>query len=363
MFHRPGPTWILLPLATIAVVIGSLVLSSGSKASTLPFLSAPLAHVTLPDVVLPTQQGATSPEQLPNPANPTHLANSAQDVPDSGRADAHFDRSWRAPLAGGLLMFPPSFESADGEYDLILHLNGNTDLVEQSYGFAGVNAVIAILNLGVGSGVYESRFEDPASLRLILSRAQTVMKARGLKNARLRRIGLSSWSSGFGGVFKILGHEEFFDRINAVVLIDSIHCGYSPYTKALKPEQIGPMRRLAEKAVKNEALLTIVHSEIETYGYHNAHKTTDFLLDWVHLKRRNTNVFQPLPTIEAMKNVVTNEYMKPLSPLTEAHQGEFHVRGYDGSGPMTHMLHLIQFSTTALPDLVHYWANPKKPKK
>jgi len=257
-------------------------------------------------------------------------------------------------------MFPPSFESADGQYDLVLHLNGNTDLVEQSYGFAGVNAVVAILNLGVGSGLYEDRFADVAAMRLILSRAQSVMKARGLKNPRLRRIGLSSWSSGFGGIFKILGHEEFFNRINAIVLIDSIHCGYSPYTKALKPEQIGPMRRFSEKAVKGEALLTIVHSEIATYGYHNAHKTTDFLLDWVHVHRRSTRKEQPMPTIEAMKNVLPNEYMRPLSPLTEAHEGELHVRGYDGSGPMTNMLHLVQFSTTALPDLVHYWALPRK---
>jgi hypothetical protein len=360
MFRRLGPTWILFSLATLTLLIGSLVVSSGSRASTLPFLSAPLAHIPLPDVVLPTQSSATLPEQLPNPSGAPAAGNSVRGVSVSERADAHFDRSWRAPLAGGLLMFPPSFESADGQYDLILHLNGNTDLVEQSYGFAGVNAVIAILNLGVGSGVYETRFEDPAAMRLILSRAQTVMKARGLKNARLRRIGLSSWSSGFGGIFKILNHEEFFDRVNAVVLIDSIHCGYSPHNKALKPEQIGPMRKLAEKAVKKEALLTIVHSEIATYGYHNAHETTDFLLDWVHMRRRFTNVSQPLPAIEAMKNVVPNEYMRPLSPLTEAHQGEFHVRGYDGNGPMTHMLHLIQFSTTALPDLVHYWALPKK---
>lgn len=361
MTRRLHTTWLLFALATIVLVGGVVLASSGSRASTLPVLSAPLAHVTLPDIDVQgsavAPRASTSAEALPNPTGTEPAAKGAP----SERADAHFDRSWRAPLAGGLLMFPPSFESADGQYDLMLHLNGNTDLVEQSYGFAGVNAVIAILNLGVGSGVYENRFEDPASLRLILSRAQTVMKARGLKNARLRRLGLSGWSSGFGGVFKILGHDEFFDRINAIVLIDSIHCGYNPHTKALKPEQIGPMRKFAEKAVRSETLLTIVHSEIATYGYHNAHETTDFLLDWVHMHRSPTRTIQPLPEIEAMKNVVPNAYMRPLEPLTEAHQGEFHVRGYSGTGPMTHMLHLIQFSTTALPDLVKYWS--KLPQK
>jgi hypothetical protein len=194
----------------------------------------------------------------------------------------------------------------------------------------------------------------------MLSRAQNVMQARGLKNARLRRIGLSSWSSGYGGIIKILNQDEFFDRINAIVLIDSIHCGYDPHSKRLKPDQINPIRKYAEKAVRGDALLTIVHSEIATYGYHNAHETTDFVLDWVHMRRQPTTVGQPLPTIEAMKNVVPNAYMRPLEPLTAAHQGELHVRGYDGAGPMTHMLHLIQFSTTALPDLVRYWAPARK---
>lgn len=252
-------------------------------------------------------------------------------------------------------MFPPSFHSEDGVYDLVLHLNGNTDLVEQSYGFAGVNAVVAILNLGVGSGVYETRFEDPASLRLILSRAQDVMVARGLKNARLGRIGLSSWSSGYGGIIKILLQDEFFDRIDAIVLVDSIHCGYDPDTKKLKAGQIEPIRRYGKKAAEGKALLSIVHSEIVTYGYHNAHETTDFVLDFVGAKRKPTSEWQPLPDIPARKFVVPNAYMKPLEPLTEAHAGELHVRGYEGTGPYTHMLHLVQFSTTALPDLVRYW--------
>jgi hypothetical protein len=268
-------------------------------------------------------------------------------------------RFYRAPLAGGLLMFPPSFHSEDGVYDIVLHLNGNTDLVEESYGFAGVNAVVAILNLGVGSGVYEDRFADPAGLRLMLSRAQDVMVARGLKNARLGRIGLSSWSSGYGGIIKILLHEEFFDRIDAIVLVDSIHCGYDPHSKQLRADQIEPIRRYAKKAVEEKALLTIVHSEIETYGYHNAHRTTDFVLDWVGAKRTPTKAWQPLPQIAAMKFVVPNAYMKPLEPLTEAHAGELHVRGYEGNGPYTHMMHLVQFSTTALPELVRYWKRPR----
>ena len=340
-----------MALGGLALLGATLVLLSlGSRPA--PAASAPI-HVEEPAPPPAPSSLATAPI-VPAPAA-APAPPPAASVTSGERADAHFDRSWRAPLAGGLLMFPPSFSSENGEYDLVLHLNGNTDLVEENYGFAGVNAVVAILNLGVGSGVYEDRFADPAGMRLMLSRAQDVMKARGLKNARLRRIGLSAWSSGYGGIIKILQHEEFFDRINAIVLVDSIHCGYDPHTKELKRDQIEPTRRYAKKAVEGKALLTIVHSEIETYGYHNAHRTTDFVLQSVGMSRTPTTTWQPLPNVPAMKHVVPNAYMKPLDPLTEAHRGELHVRGYGGTGPYTHMLHLIQFSTTALPDLVAFW--------
>ncbi len=265
-------------------------------------------------------------------------------------------RNRRAPLAGGLLTFPPSFASEDGRYDLVLHLNGNTDLVEESYGYAGVNAVVVILNLGVGSGVYEDRFADPTAFSLILARAQTVMVDRGLRNAHLGRVALSGWSSGYGGVVTLLGHEAIFDRIDAVTLLDAIHCGYdTSWPPKLKPWQIEPIRRFAAKAIEGRALLSITHSEIETYGYLNAHRTTDAVLEFVGVPRLTSAEAQPMPALGSMVGVLPRAQMVPLPPLSAAHRGGLHVRGYDGNGPVTHMLHLVQMSTTALPDLVAYW--------
>ena len=64
---------------------------------------------------------------------------------------------------------------------------------------------------------------------------------------------------------------------------------------------------------------------------------------------------QEMPALRTMVGVLPRAQMVPLTPLTEVHQGGLHVRGYDGNGPVTHMLHLVQMSTTALPDLVAYW--------
>ena len=301
---------------------------------------------------------ARADEPAPAPPSPTAALPAPAPPPASPpreRADKHLVRAWRAPLAGGLLTFPPSFASEDGRYDLVIHFNGNTDLVDESYGHAGVNAVVMILNLGVGSGVYEDRFEDPAAFALILARVQNVLTERGLRSPRLGRIAVSGWSSGYGGVLKLLGQDALFEKLDAVVLLDAIHCGYKPGTRVLRPDQLEPMRRFARKATEGRALLSITHSEIATIGYLNAHQTTDAVLEGVGLHRTPTTEAQPMPALRTMVGVLPRALMMPLTPLTEVHQGGLHVRGYDGNGPVTHMLHLVQMSTTALPDLVRHW--------
>jgi hypothetical protein len=305
-----------------------------------------------PSINVPQTLRTTSPVAAP-PAKPVNAVTTPE-APSAGRADEHLNR-FRAPLAGAVLTFPPSFSSPDGVYDLILHLNGNTALVEESYASSGLNAVIVVLNLGVGSGVYEDRFADPAAFRLILMRAQDLMVARGLKNARLGRVGLSGWSAGYGGIRRILEDPDNFARVNAILLYDAIHVGYDPYTKRVKPGQFEPFRRFAQNAAEGKALLSITHSEIETYGYYSTRTTTNLLLEAVGVARTATDQAQPLPNLPAMYHVVPDADMKPLRPLSEAHHGGLHVRGYAGDGPAAHMLHLVQMSTTALPDLVAYW--------
>lgn len=339
----------------ITAILGALAVSPALWLSRAPHLPATLAA----NALLPAANAAEPVTMGPQAAQvATDPPPAAPPVAAGERADAHLVRSWRAPLAGGLLLFPPSFSSADGRYDLVIHLNGNTDLVEESYGYAGVNAVVMILNLGVGSGLYEDRFADPAAFQLILDRVRNVLTERGLTNNRLGRIAISGWSSGYGGVIKLLQHQHIFDRIDAIVLLDSIHCGYEPVYHRLKPDQIEPIRRFAKKAARGEALLSITHSEIETYGYLDAHKTTDAVLEAVGLRRSPASRPEPMPELQSMIGVMPRAKMVPLKPLTEVHHGGLHVRGYSGNGPITHMLHLVQMSTTALPDLVARWRSP-----
>jgi hypothetical protein len=306
----------------------------------------------------PSAAPAAAPSATPGaPAAAPLPSSSREKRPPLTEAQREQVRLWRAALTGGLITSTPGFAPVDGRYDLLLHLNGNTELVEESVGYAGLNAVVAILNLGVGSGKYEDRFAVPGAFDKLLERVQAVVEERGHAGARLGRVAVSGWSSGYGGVFNILAVDADFDRIDAVILFDSIHCGWdTSYPPRLKSNCIEPIKRFAQRAVEGRALLSITHSEIVTYGYLNTHDTTDKVLEAVGVPRVPATAAQPWPELAAMVNTLAKKDMVPLSPLTEAHRGGLHVRGYDGNGPITHMQHLIQMSTTALPDLAERWA-------
>jgi hypothetical protein len=276
----------------------------------------------------------------------------------AARADAAVVRDRRSPLAGGLLMLPPSFASADGRYDLVLHLHGNTDLVEESFAIAGVNAVVVIMNLGNGSGPYEDRFSNPASLPELLDRAQSTMEKRGLATPELRRVALSAWSAGYGGVLKVLEQPALASRVDAVLLMDGIHVGYKPKSHDLLVDRLAPFTRFAQEAVEGRRLFSITHTRITPVGnYAGTHETTDALLAAVGVAREPGGTEPAMPVLHSIDGVIAKKLLRALEPEATAKKGGLIVRAYAGDQPEDHMAHLYFMAATVLPDLVAWWKN------
>jgi hypothetical protein len=272
------------------------------------------------------------------------------------RADAALVREGRSPLSGGLLLVPPAFSSADGRFDIVFHLHGNTDLVEESFNIAGVNAILVIMNFGNGSGPYEDRFGNPAVLLDALDRAQATMKKRGLVNAQLRRVALSAWSAGYGGVLKVLEQPATAARIDAVLLMDGIHVGYKPGGKELYLERLAPFTRFAQDAVEGRRLFSITHTRITPIGnYAGTHETTDALLAAVGVPRVPGGDKPTMPALKSIEGVIAKKLLVPLEPEATARRGGLIVRAYNGDQPEDHMAHLIHMAVTVLPDLVAWW--------
>ncbi len=280
-------------------------------------------------------------------------------VTEPERADAALVRKGRSPLAGGLLTLPAAFSSPDGRYDLVIHFHGNTDLVEESYNRLPLNAVVVIMNLGTGSGRYEDRFANPLSLPEVQGRVQATMEKRGLRNAAQSRLALTAWSAGYGAVLRTLEQPGLASQIDAVILLDGIHCGYQPNTTTLLLDRLAPFEQFAREALAGKKLFSITHSEISPRGnYAGTRATTDALLRRVDVPRTPGGEVPPPVTLTSIEGVIPKKSIRPLLPRSEAHAGGLHVRGYAGDQPEHHTMHLIEMSVTAMPDLVRRWATP-----
>ena len=255
-----------------------------------------------------------------------------------------------------MLQIPKTFTAMeDGGFDMVVHFNGNTELVLESYEVALLDTVVLVVNLGSGSGIYEEQYTNPEALNRILDKVPKVLESRGLKDAHIRRVALSAWSAGYGAVVKSLSHPAHAERVDAVILLDGLHSSYKPGTTEVEGLLIEPVLRFAERAKTGEKLLVITHSNIKPEGYLGVRETVDYLLGRMSLERHEAKATSSIPRLRAAKGVLPEDDLRPLELRTEVREGSFIVRGFGGDQPAHHISHLMQMSVLALPELAKRW--------
>ncbi|WP_437835273.1 hypothetical protein [Sorangium sp. So ce1153] len=264
-----------------------------------------------------------------------------------------------ASIRGGVLFTPDSFRPTGSSYDLLLHFHGNTQLVRESAEVAGLNAAVAVINLGIGSGAYEDLYAQPGVYESLLADIDRALAQRGLPTPRLRRVALSSWSAGYGAVAKILELRRGTDTLDAILITDGIHCGFAPeQPSGLNTLQLASFARAAQLAASGQLLFTITHSEIDPIAYASSSATASYLLGAAAghpVEREPARDAPPHLRLRAAEGAVSKKLEKQMIPTTEASLGGLHVRGFRGNTPEHHMAHLLQMASTVLPELVERW--------
>ncbi|HEY6728364.1 MAG TPA: hypothetical protein VI197_30345 [Polyangiaceae bacterium] len=275
------------------------------------------------------------------------------------RADATMKRGSHIGLERGVLYAPASFESADGQFDLVLHFHGNTDLVEQSVASAKLNALVAIINVGDGAEPYSKALQNPYTFdRMLTTIERRAEKQLHLEHAQIRRIALSAWSAGFASVGRILSSRSQLDRVDAVLLLDSPHAKFAPFSETeVYPPSLENFANFARRAVAGRKLMVITHSAIETEGYPSTTLTTDALLAQLSLKRTAVtgNASPPPVDIPVAKRAFPDGERNWLNVVSQAHEKDFYLYGCTGKLKGDHIAHLAQMSVTVLPLLRDRW--------
>lgn len=261
-------------------------------------------------------------------------------------------------VGSGVLFIPPKFTSVDGEFDLVLHYHGNTQLVQASVADVGINALVHTTNLGLGSSPYEDYFSVPGAFDNVITKIEERVRALGLRDARVKRIALMSWSAGYGALYYILDQNRFDpERIDAVLMMDSLHAGYLG-AHQVDPLKIAPFVAYAKEAAAGKKLFVITHSDIRPNGYASTTETTDAILAALGIERQKVDpadASPPNPTLDVALRAMPASANAWLEVNTMAHQGNFHAYGCSGQMKEHHMAHLIQMSVTVLPELKKRW--------
>lgn len=233
------------------------------------------------------------------------------------------------PLSASMtfLVVPNDLGSRDGHVDVLVHLKGSPQRVQQALRAAGVSAISIVVTDGGLSKAYTDRFADPAALQRLLDESLVIVRARDdvPDDAALGRLWISSFSAGYAAVRELLKHDQWFDRIDGLLMLDSIYAGYvSEQDRRPIPGQLAGYVRFAKAACEGKKTMVVTHTRLTPGSYASTWETADVLL-------AETGV-QP--------KADDREIAPGLKTYRVASRGSFHVIGTQGDDGGEHGRHL-----------------------
>lgn len=192
-----------------------------------------------------------------------------------------------------VLSKPVEVYFADGiksqKADLLIHFHGLSYVPKYAVYSSGYPLILAVINLGSGSSVYEKPFQNEATFPELADRIKNSVSVKKSSKTEISRIFLSSFSAGYGSVRAILKNHP--DEINGIILLDGLHTDYVPERCVLaeggklNTEKLKDFVEFARSAAENRKKLLITHSEIFPGTYASTTETANYILNSLNLQR------------------------------------------------------------------------------
>ena len=262
-------------------------------------------------------------------------------TPDPGFANY---TPWEKLPLGQLIMPTSGGMTPDGQFDVVVHFHGH-EAVRKEFVKTAHGQVLVGVDLGIGSGAYERAFESPAQFERLLENVEgAVARHHGRTRCHIRKLALSSWSAGYGAVWRIL-MQPAAKRVDALILLDSVHAGYLNGTGgALKPWQLDPFVQFARSASDGRTFMFLSHSAIRPPGYASTREVAEAITQ----------------RIDGSLRAATPRSGDPLGLELYARydrQG-LHIRGFGGNDKPDHCAHLGLMADVMKVHLGPRWSAP-----
>jgi len=219
--------------------------------------------------------------------NPSPMTDTTRPHPRIAKVEVPGRRTELPVLKGSILFAGPKVD-AKKAVPLIIHFHGVPWLMEYHIAKHFPKAALITVNLGSGSRVYGEPFGRVETFQELIDEAA--------KNLELKKgwssITLVGFSAGYGAIRAILRHDEHFQQVDNVLLLDGIHASYVPEGKRLadggviKADDLDSYVKFAREAVAGKKHFFISHSEIFPGTYASTTECVDYLLATLGIKRK-----------------------------------------------------------------------------
>lgn len=227
-------------------------------------------------------------------------------------------------LATGELTIPGDIQISNNAVNLIFHMHSTPAAARKTILKAEKNAVIIALHIGSFSSPYQNYFKVKHNFQKLLDEGLKYLR-KHFENQQLKWgfICLSAFSGGYGGAREILRFEEYYNQIDAILLLDCPHTSYTNDGKVM-PEQIDSFKRYAIDAANGNKYFIMTHSEIVPGSYASTTECADYLINAVGGEKK------------AWQG--QNEF--DMTHNRKFQEGNFYVYGFKGETAPDHMKHL-----------------------
>lgn len=224
------------------------------------------------------------------------------------------------------VFIPSTYQPRPGDVaDLLVHFHGDPQTVWNNAKYAELNTIILTVNYSGLSSVYSTPFSNSSLFQTVLDEALAKVRQQADVPDTLEwdKLGVSSFSAGYGAVREILKSEDYRNQIDAILAADSLYASTAGDGTPLDSQMVN-YKSFATLAKNGQKTFLFTHSQVPTPGYESTGETGDELLQHLGLTAMPVNT-NGLGTLHFYRRVQS---------------GNFKMWGASGADGEAHLEHL-----------------------
>jgi hypothetical protein len=228
------------------------------------------------------------------------------------------------------IFIPSTYQQRPGNVaDLLVHFHGDPQTFWNNANYANLNTVIVTVNYNGLSSAYSTPFSNSALFGSLMNEALTKVRAEPDFPDTLNwdKIGVSSFSAGYGAVREILKQPTYRNDIDSLLAADSLYATTAADGTPLD-SQLVDYKTFATAAKNGTKTFIYSHSQVVTNvgpdGYESTYECADELMQ--HLG--------------VTASAINTNGLGTLNFYRKAQTGNFKLWGATGSDGDSHLEHL-----------------------